>query len=134
METKQIFSLLLIAGFVAVAVFGVFAMHPQNSHGAGCIAAIAKGQPCLGEKDIFASLNFHINSFKEFSTAVFGGTIFAAFILFAALALALASILGQPTNFVTSCQARRFSEQRSLPLQRKFIHWLARHENSPNFA
>lgn len=131
---RQIIAIFLIAGFLGVAVFGIWAMHPAPGHSSVCIASVAKGQPCVGEKDVFGSLNFHLNAFKSFSTGIFNGSIFAALLLSAVLTLALASIFGQTTDFAINYQATRPLEQYSPHFQRKFIHWLALHENSPNFS
>jgi hypothetical protein len=134
MEIKYIISPFLIAGFFAVAMLGVLAMNPAGGHGFACFASMAEGRPCVGDEDVFGSLNFHLNAFKDFSTAIFGGSIFAFLLLFLALSLTLIFITGLTTNLAISHQAQQLSKQHSFPPQRKIARWLSFHENSPNFS
>jgi len=129
---KGLFTVSLISVFAAIAVFGVFMMdHGGQSH-SGCIAATANGALCP-EGNALASIAFHLNAFKNFSTAIFASSIAALFIL----ALALAYFLRLPAGLC----ANSFSEQRYFsnsfgeqvyPARKYILRWLALHENSPS--
>src|SRR3989338_6246337 len=57
--------ILLIFGFLSIAVFGFLGIGQQ-----GCIAALAKGPACTIPEGL-AIADFHVNAFKSFSLAIF---------------------------------------------------------------
>lgn len=70
MITKNITTILVIAGFVGITVFGFLAMgdHGTGHNLSGCIAALqGVGCPIFSGLVDFAS--FHLNAFKAFSSA-----------------------------------------------------------------
>ena len=83
--------LLVIVSFVGIAVFGVFSMGGHGDHGHnGCIATAVQGvQNCPEENNTLSFLNFHLNTFKSFSSATFNNNHLISFLFFAALALLL---------------------------------------------
>lgn len=76
---KKNLAVFITCSFVAIAVFGVFAMnHGESSHGR-CIAETAAGADCP-QNNIFATANFLLNVFKSFSTANLISIIFLALV------------------------------------------------------
>ena len=134
---KSIGIVLLIAGFVGIAVFGFLAINHGNGHEhAGCIATTAKGIDCpLGANTILFAI-FHLDIIKSFSTAIFnydysGSLILLAFIIF---------LVGWITRFkigfdlpaLAAIQYRHCSKETYFfPLRQNLTGWLALHENSP---
>ncbi|MBI2042037.1 MAG: hypothetical protein HYT20_03400 [Candidatus Nealsonbacteria bacterium] len=120
---KSALIILLVLSFMGIAVFGAFGMNHGNGHGSGCIGAIANGRECAGENNSLQSINFHLKTFKSFSTAIF---LLIASLTLAANLRVIADIqeVAQNKQFVVI-------EQRFSLRQQKFTHWLAIHENSP---
>lgn len=126
----------LIAGFVGIAVFGIFVMNHNSGHSLnGCIAATANRTDCPKEGNPFSFLVFHLNVFRSFSTAAFGENLVRMLLLLigAALTIAVGAIasISAATAFAADYHRRRFLESYSFPFQRELAHWLALHENSP---
>src|SRR3989338_4552443 len=65
--------ILLLLGFIAIAVFGFIAighLHESAAHG-DCIAAISQGvRGCADEGESATSLLFHLRTFKSYSQAL----------------------------------------------------------------
>jgi len=134
---KVAFTILLIMGFLGIAVFGVFAMNHGAEHGHnGCIAATAQGTDCPKGENTLSFLSFHLDAFRSFSTAIFGENLANTLILLIALVLAVAfgvvaSINLAPSTLAINYYRRQFLESYSSPFRRKLTRWLAFHENSP---
>lgn len=116
----------LICSFLAVALFGVFAMNNGSGHD-GCIAAATQKTPCP-ENNVSEFIAFHLGALKIFSTAVFGVLLFAMVLL-----LGVFAGISHPLGTFAS----RFAPQETPRLQlsrwqRRFLRWLAFHENSPS--
>lgn len=129
---KPVSVILVLAGFVAVAVFGFLGMnHAQNIGHDDCIASAALGA-ChnLGRTDL---VFLHISAFQRFSEAVIGGAAGTGWLLalFAAVFIAGAFLLFSPER---SWYLGRQFESDFLGFRKEFLHWLALHENSPSFA
>ena len=124
----------LLVGFIGIAVFGFLAINHGGSHGhSGCLAAVAKGTDCPYETGTAASVAFHLDTFKGFSTAVFGENAGSAVTLLLLLLLSVGLGIGQriysrtlPLPFFLV--HRLFAQ----PFQLQFAQWLALHENSPS--
>jgi len=70
---RSAFISILLISFVSIAVFGIFGMHAgMQDHGGGCIAAAAQGTDCPKQADPVEYLTFHLDAFRDFSTATFG--------------------------------------------------------------
>ncbi len=125
----------LLIGLIGVAVFGVFGIHTMNHSDGGCPIAITRGVVCPETGNIIKSLNFHLDALRDFSLATLGGQVSAFFLFFALLALW--AFLGTPFGKYLVSPSFSFSgcrygvEQFSLPSKKKFLRWLALHENSP---
>ena len=136
---KFLLTTILLAGFVSIAVFGVFGMNHGNGQGhdmvsKNCIAATAKGMDCPKEAKPLDFAAFHINVFKVFSLATFGENIMNA------LLLAFTSLLFIGLAFFSQFLFRppqlalyryRFRDSFSPPQKQELTRWLALHENSP---
>lgn len=133
---KPAFATFLVGAFIAVAVFGVFAMNLEAKAGhVSCIAQTVQGAVCPESNGPLAFIGFHLSAFKSFSTAVFGLSSLVTILL----TLVLLTISGficrdifSPKNFSFTARSRESSEP--ILSKRQFIHWLALHENSPSFA
>ncbi|OHB22846.1 MAG: hypothetical protein A2939_03500 [Parcubacteria group bacterium RIFCSPLOWO2_01_FULL_48_18] len=137
---KSAFATLVIGAFLAVTIFGVFAMNHGSGHSHnGCIAAIVQGVDCPKEDNALSSIAFHINAFRGFSTATFNDNLASALLLFIALALTIvigviASVHPAQPICAANCHRGRFLKLYSFPLQQELVHWLTLHENSPSLV
>ncbi len=134
---KNILSLLLVASFASIAVFGVFGMNAgMYNHDGGCIAATVQGADCPTQSDSFEYLTFHLDAFREFSTATFGENILASLLALAllvvgaGLALFLGNRASPQLDFAYSLYRQR--ENSDSPSEQQLLRWLALHENSPS--
>lgn len=129
-------TIFICLSFIGLAVFGFIGMNHGSGHGYnGCIAVMAKGVSCPEETNSLSFLNFHVNAFKSFSTAVFGGNALAALLFLAGLGLLIGSrvaadIFSAPPRLIEYSRYKHFLESFSPPRQKEF-HWLALRENSP---
>mgnify|MGYP001603298821 CR=1 FL=1 len=131
---KSAFAILVISSFAGLAVFGILAPMHEAGHGICFAAAASGGKPPCPVKDPFGFANFHINIFKNFSTAAFTDSLTLA-ALSAVLLLMLAAALQEfaPPFFV-----KLFPQFLSSPgyapekiATRKTLYWLSLHEASP---
>lgn len=143
MRMKPLLITLLIAGYVAIGVFSVFGMHARidtNMQGHGttssnCIAAMVKGVTCPKETSPIDFASFHIEAFKEFSLATFGGGLLVSLLILTLLVIGIG--LGKLlSKYLTLLQpnlaySRHRPRQFSSPPKQQFLYWLSLHENSP---
>lgn len=128
-------SLLIIFGFLGVAVFGVLAM----DHGriGGCLATIANGGFCPNVSNLLELISFYSGIFKSFSMAVLGQQALMAFLIILFMiegALGRVTLIRQTNIFNNLCFLQnRFPERAALVYKKDFISWLALHENSPAY-
>ncbi len=131
---KSLFAMLLIFGFAGVAVFGFAAMgHNETSH-SKCLAATAQGIICPDAMSALDFAAFHLNTFRDFTTAIFSGSSLSALLLSLALLLLVGfGILTGGLNSPVLNFTRRYklSPAYSSPLEQSLTRWLALHENSP---
>lgn len=130
---KRFLTAALILSFVVIAVFGFLGM----GHGHGCIATLAQGGECSNSANPFAITLFHLDAFKEFSTAVFGDASVSlisalGILVFAMGARGLERGVGQITLPVLTARRERSRQSFRAISQEKFSCWLALHENSPS--
>lgn len=136
---RIVLAFLLILGFAGIAVFGIFAMNDNGAHSGGkCIAAMAQGGNCPGERGMEPMFVFHVDAFRGFSTAVFGNSFVTALILLSGLVLlaifGFRGVVRQTAlKLAANCRHLRSEDVSSHYIRRKFAFWLARHENSPQF-
>lgn len=142
---KSLFTTLLIASYIGVAVFGAYGMHTQaenlqghqgivTSASSNCMASIAKGTDCPKETDPIDFASFHIDVFRSFSLATFGENLLASLLLlvFLFIGVGLNALFGKyapPDLYVA--YSRYGLEQYSSPPRQQILRWLALHENSP---
>src|SRR3989338_4247650 len=83
---KILLTIVLIVGFAGVAIFGVFSMrantHDVNNHAGGCIAATVQGAGCPNQSNLGDYLAFHLDAFRNLSSATFSSSMGALLILF----------------------------------------------------
>jgi len=130
---KRFLTAALILSFVAIAVFGFLAI----GHGQGCIATLARGSECRNTTNPFAATFFHLDAFKEFSTAVFGDASVSlasalVILVFAMGARVLSRSAEQSTLPALAARWERPRQYFGAISQEKFSCWLALHENSPS--
>ena len=132
---KSITAILLLAGFIGIAVFCVFAMYHGNGHDAGfsgCIGALVQGADCPQAGGWASSVAFHLATFRVFSTAWFSAHIVA--LLFALLLLVGYTFSSLRFHVPSRAASRRvlLGVDLSFSLSTQvFTRWLALHENSP---
>jgi len=127
--------ILLLIGFITLAVFGTLGMHlGAQDHGGGCVASIVAGADCPKQGSLLSYLNFHLNAYKDFSLAILSGGLNMLVFMLGALAILgfylLLPYLFRPPKLVLS--KYRFRDSFSPPQKQKLTRWLALHEQSPN--
>lgn len=113
--------MLIIASFIGVAVFGFAAFGSKHGeNGTLCLANIAKSFGCLEETRNFALANWHVNVFKNFSTALL-------LVLGLMLLVALTRLLGKGLNFLPFAVSGfvKIENRSFLPqIQRRLAAWM----------
>ncbi|OGZ00371.1 MAG: hypothetical protein A2945_03415 [Candidatus Liptonbacteria bacterium RIFCSPLOWO2_01_FULL_52_25] len=128
-------SVLLLVGFIGLAVFGGFSMHAgMQDHGGSCVAATAQGIDCPKNNSPLSYLAFHFDALKGFSTAVFGNFMTTLFLLALALMCAFRPLSGLRARSSFEYAAGGLRGERSSRAGERIRHWLALHENSPGIA
>lgn len=126
LKMKLLTATLLILSFTAIGVFGVMAMHPDSPHAVTrCLASLAQGASCP-EGSAFSIINFHLGTVKNFVSVI----LIFGFLFLIALALNVSWL--SPLLQIYKSE-NLFEKNFSLHDQR-LNHWLAFHENSPNFS
>ncbi len=129
---KSALTIFLIFSFLGIAVFGFFAMN-HGDHGHGCIAAMAQGSDCADKENTFSYVTFHLDSFRNFFTAVFGDNTGSLLLLFSFLLICGAAIAHRfRLNSLANKFSSQFAEPSAHPFERQLIRWLALLENSPS--
>lgn len=134
---KQWLTVLTILSFISIAVFGFMAMGHGNEHGGeACLATTINGKGCPKEFGLAGVLNFHLGTFKSFSTAVFAeaaSVMYLALVLFAVVIIS-AIRLQSFSNYkqASFTYRRRYLDQPSASFfKSENFRWLSLHENSP---
>lgn len=135
---KIYFAGLVILSVMGIVGAGVFAMnHGFGAGHSGCIASVTKGIDCPEETTALVFLNFHFDAFKSILTATSVKNLIG--ILTAFLMSVFTFLIFGAGNFwhipvlISIYSNRHLSEWHAFPHHRKFIRWLALHENSPQF-
>lgn len=129
---KFLYLSIVLASFIGIAVFGIFGMHlGMQNHDGGCVAA-TQGTACPKQANPIDYLIFHLDAFKNFSTATFSAIAAALLIL----SLPVIGVVSRalPWNLASPKLAHyRLGHSDSFrpPSQYGFSRWLALHENSP---
>ena len=136
---KPALTTILLIGFIGIVVFGLITMNHRNAYDhKSCIVAIAQGANCSEGTDSLSFVSFHLDAFKNFSTAVLGNNILSIFLAI----VALISFVGFGISLRVNVQSPqlnffsrrgRFLESFFPPFQKELTRWLALHENSPAF-
>ena len=134
----RINTIIVLAGFISISVFGLFLMpYDGSSHDMACLASLINhsASPCP-QQDPLGFANFHNNAVKKISSFILVEnmallTLFLfLLILFWGAGFALSS--NQTTETVLSV------ENYELPITSyqlpSFIRWFSIHENSPSFV
>mgnify|MGYP001604232758 CR=1 FL=1 len=132
---KSWLTILLTIGFIGITIFGAFTMgHASEIGHSGSIAATAQSTDCPKKEDIFGFLNFHLNVFRTFSTAIFLESIIISLLLLIAL-LIIFNLKVRINSYILPNLERNQTRyqflESFLPQKRKLARWLAIHENSP---
>ena len=128
----------ILISFVGMAVFSIWGMSAHTNHTnniSACLGSLTQGTVCP-DGNPAASVGFHLNSFRVFSTSLLESGLYSFFILmfslmsvfllffifFTPLYLPLASFASRLKIFETTCS----------PFKREKIFWNSLHENSPS--
>ncbi len=133
---KSLLTIVLLIGFVGVAVFGFAGVShgASDAHDSGCIMALAQGADCPTEERAADFLAFHLGTFKSFSTAIFGEPVLASLTALILLVLGFAAfeLRADAVHPRLAAYARyRWRQFLDLAEKRKLLFWLARCEHSP---
>ena len=133
---KTLLTILILAGFLGITVFGVTAMSHEEEQGhEGCLAALAGGVNCPMEASQALFLNFHLNTIKSFSlvTPYVSTTLEILLSLWTLALLFLFLGFGHklPPPLVAVRSRRKDSRTLFLFHRNQFTRWLSLHENSP---
>lgn len=130
----KLLPVVLLVGFVSIAVFGFAGM--SDGHGSGCIAAQAHGGVCPEQNPLgFAS--FHMEAFRNFSSAVFSDNSAGLLLMILALILiSTATVAGKisPPAKIFTAERQRYFESFLPSCQRTIMRWLSLRENSPTLV
>ena len=136
---RNLIALIVILGFLGLSVFGYLAMRHESGQGHSFCAFIdtIKGD-CPNSSAQFSFLNFHINAFKSFSSAVFSNIATSAILLLSLLILLFGfeyfrDFLVAPFRLRPTIYKIPFFGFSDCHLFKKLTHWLTIKENSPNF-
>lgn len=128
-------SIVLLASFITVAVFGFVAMAGGSGHAhSGCIAAAAKGTGrCPSSAENAESSLFHWQTFKSFSQALIVGVLILAGFLSAVWFSGVSLGSGEKARGVsrTYTVILRLTQLLQKTRQR-IMYWLALHESRPD--
>ncbi len=127
---KSVLAVLLVAGVLAVGVFGVFAMSGGEHHTSTCLGSLANSAPCPEGNSVLDDIGFHASAFRNFSLATITGS---GILLLTALAgYALLFAISPPLLAPARSSCRRLLPRTFSPLhKRAHSRWFALHENSP---
>lgn len=135
---NKLFTTILIASFIGIAMFGVFDMHAESqNHDGRCAFAASQGADCPKKVNPVDYISFHFNALKNLSTAIFNDGFFISFLLLALFMLGISletlqsNIIHPNFSFVYRWHELK---QYRVPPKHQFLRWLALHENSPTFS
>ncbi len=126
-------AVLLVAGVLAVGVFGVFAMSGGGHHTNTCLGSLANSAPCPEGNSVLDDIGFHASAFRNFSLATITGN---GILLLTALAI-YAFLCALSSSHLLVRAPARAAYRRLLPRAFSPLHkrahsrWFALHENSP---
>jgi len=127
---------LLILSFLGISVLSFVTMYHTDPYGdSHCVTKTAAGMECPANS--FAFADFHLNFFREFSSAYFGNFLntFLTSIVLLLLGLIFSRFEHKPLNVGSIKHYRfgRFLESFTPLVESKTSYWLSLHENSPTF-
>lgn len=129
MTTRSIASVALIVGFVAIAVFGAFAMGQSAGDQNACIAATASGLDCFIPSNLASLASLYLGAFGTFSSAVFATVLLLALFVTAFLIPRHFSLSSSAAALSSIARSSDVSRSDSL---RPALAWISIHENSPS--
>ncbi len=129
---KSIFTVIALAGFAGVMLFGSFLMIHEASH-ASCLPTLMGTNECQSANPL-EYVRVHIGALERLTNAIPAFSMLAAFAIIALLFYAGAFALRKPLLASQKYQLHRWdSEPRSA--HRKFLKWFAIHEKrDPSLA
>ena len=127
---------ILIISSLTISALGVYGMHSgMLDHQSACVLSIIQGVDCPWQANIFESIYFHFGTFKNLSSAVLLN-VAALLLIFINMCyrqrLSLISIVRWPYSL--DRYVRDFSWLYDSRATRKYISWLALHQNSPSIV
>lgn len=129
---KKALTYLLLSGFFLVAVLGFVGMGHSDAHG-GCVASLSRGIECPSAINPLSLAQFHLSTFKSFSTAIL--EIPALAFLLALILLLLAVLLRSgPAHFFCkdiTDDSDQDTEDFLPPVSQELLQWLSLREHSP---
>lgn len=129
---------LILTSFVGMAVFGIWGMAAHSSHTDNisvCLGSLTQGAVCP-DGNPAASVGFHLNSFRVFSTSLLESGLYGVLALMFVLTFARMvnfSHSGIPIYIPAASWASRIKtfETSYQPFKQEKIFWSSLHENSP---
>ncbi len=130
---KSVLATITLCSFIAIAVFGFMAMMHGNAMGHdGCIAATAEAATCPIKISPWELIPFHIDIYKNFSTATLLNTILSTLTALFALALLIAIKVFYHFLLSQTKSSLLLTPITISSSEEKINTWLSRHENSPS--
>lgn len=138
---KILATTLVLVSFAGMAVFGIWGMSTHSSHTdniSACLGSLTQGAVCP-DGNPAASVGFHLNSFRVFSTSLLDSGLYGVLALMFVLTSAWMvnfSHSGIPIYIpaVSWASRRRIFETSYQPFKREKIFWSSLHENSPTLS
>lgn len=120
---------IVLAGILAVGVFGFAGMNPGMDHESGnCVASLVSAVVCPLEG--ISSAIYHISAYASFTLAILSSSL----VILSLLLLALFAFSRQRAPIpitVRPLETRTLRLDRNAPIE-KFVSWLSLFENSPS--
>lgn len=135
---KTLATTLILVSFASMAVFGLWGMSAHSSHAdniSACLGSLTQGAVCP-DGDPAASVGFHLNSWRVFSTSLLDSGLYGVLTLMFVLMSALLVSFSYPGILiyipaVSWINRQRIFETSYQPFKQEKIFWSSLHENSP---
>ena|SRR3989338_9556280 len=130
-DAKTFLRIFVTACYAVIALFGIWAMHlDMPEHDSGCLAAAAQGADCPRLASPLDYLAFHLNTFKNLSSATPENSI-APLLIFALVMFGLVLTALAPPEPKILTRPIGALDVLSLLSRMGLFRYLALQENSP---
>lgn len=132
---RKILAVSILSIFIGIAVFGFFRMDMSHGHN-NCIASIMNPNALCPDADSLAMSAFHVETFRNFLSATFGGGMSMLLLMFLFTVVVGLAFLGRTlaTKQLSLLQKPLYPCPQRSSHRINFDNWFSIHENSPSFV